>query len=218
VRIDVTVFTRFWLVFLQGAGVTLYVSAVAAAIGVGLGLFVALGRLSQFVLLRGVARGYVEIIRGTPLLVQLYMVYFALPDLGIRLGAVTSGVIALSLYMGAYSGEIIRAGIQSIHRGHVEAARSVGMSYLQTLRRIVLPLMVSLVLPPLTNEFTSLVKWSAVLSVVTVPELTYSSEEVIAITFSPVEALVMVTLLYWGLNDLFVHVARVFEKRAALYL
>jgi ABC-type amino acid transport system permease subunit len=92
------------------------------------------------------------------------------------------------------------------------------MSYLQTLRRIVLPLMVSLVSPPLTNEFTGLVKWSAVLSVVTVPELTYTSQEVIAITFSPVEALVMVTLVYWGLNDLFVHVARVFEKRAALYL
>jgi polar amino acid transport system permease protein len=155
--------------------------------------------------------------RGTPLLIQVFIVYYALPDLGIRLSAIVSGVIAMSFYMAAYVAEILRAGILSIHRGQVEAARSLGMSYGQTLRRIVLPLMVSLVLPPLTNEFTTLIKWSAVLSVVTVPELTYSAQDVIGITFSPVEGFVIVTLLYWGLNDLFVHVARVFEKRAARY-
>jgi His/Glu/Gln/Arg/opine family amino acid ABC transporter permease subunit len=156
-------------------------------------------------------------LRGTPLLIQVFVVYYALPDLGIRLSAIASGVIAMSLYMGAYAAEILRAGILSIHRGHVEAARSLGMTYAQTLRRIVLPLMAALVLPPLTNEFTTLVKWSAVLSVVTVPELTYSAQEVIGITFSPVEGFVVVTLLYWGFNDLFVHIARVFEKRAARY-
>lgn len=214
---DVSIVTRFWPIFLRGFGYTLYVSTIATVIGLCLGLFVALGRLSHVTLLRWVTRGYIELIRGTPLLIQVFIVYYALPDLGIRLSAIASGVIAMSLYMGAYVAEILRAGILSIHRGHVEAARSLGMSYAQTLRRIVLPLMASLVLPPLTNEFTTLIKWSAVLSVVTVPELTYSAQDVIGITFSPVEGFVVATLLYWGLNDLFVHVARIFEKRAARY-
>ena len=214
---DLSIITRFWPIFLRGFGYTLYVSVLATGIGLCLGLLVALGRISHLRLLRWVTGGYVEVMRGTPLLIQVFIVYYALPDLGIRFSAITSGVIAMSLYMGAYVAEILRAGILSIHRGHVEAARSLGMSYAQTLRRIVLPLMVSLVLPPLTNEFTTLIKWSAVLSVVTVPELTYSAQDVIGITFSPVEGFVVVTLLYWGLNDLFVHVARVFEKRAARY-
>jgi His/Glu/Gln/Arg/opine family amino acid ABC transporter permease subunit len=214
---DLSIITRFWPIFLRGFGYTLYVSVLATGIGLCLGLLVALGRISHLRLLRWVTRGYVEVMRGTPLLIQVFIVYYALPDLGIRLSAITSGVIAMSLYMGAYVAEILRAGILSIHRGQVEAARSLGMSYAQTLRRIVLPLMVSLVLPPLTNEFTTLIKWSAVLSVVTVPELTYSAQDVIGITFSPVEGFVVVTLLYWGLNDLFVHVARMFEKRAARY-
>ena len=214
---DLSIITRFWPIFLRGFGYTLYVSVLATGIGLCLGLLVALGRISHLRLLRWVTGGYVEVMRGTPLLIQVFIVYYALPDLGIRLSAIASGVIAMSLYMGAYVAEILRAGILSIHRGQVEAARSLGMSYAQTLRRIVLPLMVSLVLPPLTNEFTTLIKWSAVLSVVTVPELTYSAQDVIGITFSPVEGFVVVTLLYWGLNDLFVHVARVFEKRAARY-
>jgi polar amino acid transport system permease protein len=214
---DITVLADFWPVLLRGAGITLYVSAVGTVVGLGLGLIVALGRLSRSRTLRAVTRVYVEVIRGTPLLVQVYVVYFALPGLGIRFSAITAGILALSLYMGAYAAEIVRAGIVSIHRGHVEAARSLGMSYAQTLRRVILPLMVTLVLPPLTNEFTNLIKWSAVLSIVTVPELTYSAQEVIGVTFSPVEPFLLVTLLYWGINDLFVHVASVLERRAARY-
>jgi His/Glu/Gln/Arg/opine family amino acid ABC transporter permease subunit len=214
---DPSIITGYWPIFLRGFGYTLYVSVLATGIGLCLGLLVALGRISHRRVFRWATAGYVEVMRGTPLLIQVFIVYYALPDLGIRLSAIVSGVIAMSLYMAAYVAEILRAGILSIHRGQVEAARSLGMSYGQTLRRIVLPLMVSLVLPPLTNEFTTLIKWSAVLSVVTVPELTYSAQDVIGITFSPVEGFVIVTLLYWGLNDLFVHVARVFEKRAARY-
>ncbi len=214
---DVSVVSDYWTLFLRGAGYTLYVSLVATAGGLGLGLLVALGRLSHIRLVRGLTRGYVEVIRGTPLLVQVYIVHYGLPDVGIRLAAMTSGIVAMTLYMGAYAGEILRAGILSMHRGHVEAARSVGMSYAQTLRRIILPLMVSLVLPSLTNEFTNLIKGSAVMSIITLPELTYSTQRVIADTFSPLEAFVTAGLLYWGLNDVFVHVARIFERRAARY-
>lgn len=214
---DFAVIAEFWPVLVRGAGVTLYVSFVGTVAGLGLGLIVALGRLSRWRALRGLTRVYVEVIRGTPLLVQVYVVYFALPDLGVRLSAIGSGILALSLYMGAYAAEIARAGILSIHRGQIEAARSLGMTAGQTLRRVILPLMVSLVLPPLTNEFTNLIKWSAVLSIVTVPELTYSAQQVIGITFSPVEPFLLITLLYWGINDLFVHVASVLEKRAARY-
>lgn len=214
---DVQVVAEYWPIFLRGTVLTLYVSTIATVLGLGLGLIVALMRVSRVWVGRGLARAYVELIRGTPLLVQLYIVYFGLPEFGIRLGAITSGVIAMSLYMGAYAGEIIRAGILSIQRGHVEAARSLGMTHIQAVRRIVLPLMASLVLPALANEFTSLIKWSAVLSIVTVPELTYSAQQVIAATFSPVEAFVTITVLYWGINDLFVHVARRLEKRAVVY-
>lgn len=214
---DFALIAEFWPILLEGAGVTLYVSIVGTAAGLGIGLVVALGRLSHWRILRGLTRAYVEVIRGTPLLVQVYVVYFGLPDFGVRLSAIESGMLALSLYMGAYAAEIARAGILSIHRGQVEAARSLGMTAGQTLRRVVLPLMASLVLPPLTNEFTNLIKWSAVLSIVTVPELTYSAQQVIGITFSPVEPFVLITLLYWAMNDLFVHAASLLEKRAARY-
>src|SRR5512145_525765 len=100
---DFDVIAEFWPILVRGAGITLYVSSVGTVAGLGLGLIVALGRLSKSRLLRGLTRVYVEVIRGTPLLVQVYVVYFALPDFGVRLSAIGSGVIALSLYMGAYA-------------------------------------------------------------------------------------------------------------------
>jgi polar amino acid transport system permease protein len=161
---------------------------------------------------------YVEVIRGTPLLVQLFFLYAALPLYGIRLSAVASGIVALSLYTGAFAAEILRAGITAVHRGHVEAARSLGMSYGQAMRRIVLPLMAVQVLPPLTSEFTGVIKWSSLLSVVTVPELTYAAYRAIGETYSAVEPLLVAGLLYWGLNDLVVAVGRGLERRLTRHL
>ena len=217
-QFDWSIVARYGVSFVHGAVMTLVVSVAATLIGLVIGMLIALARLSPWAPLRGAARGYVEVIRGTPLLVQLFFLYAALPLYGIRLSAVASGLVALSLYTGAFAAEIFRAGITSVHRGHVEAARSLGMSYAQATRRIVAPLMAVQVLPPLTSEFTGVIKWSSPLSVVTVPELTYAAYRAIGETYSAVEPLLVAGLLYWGLNDLVVAVGRGLERRLTRHL
>jgi len=217
-QFDWSIVARYGGSFLEGAVATLAVSVAATLIGLVIGMLTALARLSPWAPLRGAGRVYVEVIRGTPLLVQLFFLYAALPLYGIRLSAVASGIVALSLYTGAFAAEIFRAGITSVHRGHVEAARSLGMSYGQAMRRIVMPLMAVQVLPPLTSEFTGVIKWSSLLSVVTVPELTYAAYRAIGETYSAVEPLVVAGLLYWGLNDLVVAVGRGLERRLTRHL
>ena len=217
-QFDWSIVARYGGSFVEGAGTTLAVSVAAMLIGLVVGMLTALARLSPWAPLRGAARAYVEVIRGTPLLVQLFVLYAALPLYGIRLSAMASGIVALSLYTGAYAAEIFRAGITAVHRGHVEAARSLGMSYGQAMRRIVAPLMAVQVLPPLTSEFTGVIKWSSLLSVVTVPELTYAAYRAIGETYSAVEPLLVAGLLYWGLNDLVVAAGRGLERRLTRHL
>jgi His/Glu/Gln/Arg/opine family amino acid ABC transporter permease subunit len=217
-QFDWSIVARYGGSFVEGAGTTLAVSVAAMLIGLVVGMLTALARLSPWAPLRGVARAYVEVIRGTPLLVQLFFLYAALPLYGIRLSAMASGIVALSLYTGAFAAEILRAGITAVHRGHVEAARSLGMSYGQAMRRIVAPLMAVQVLPPLTSEFTGVIKWSSLLSVVTVPELTYAAYRAIGETYSAVEPLLVAGLLYWSLNDLVVAAGRGLERRLTRHL
>jgi His/Glu/Gln/Arg/opine family amino acid ABC transporter permease subunit len=217
-QFDWSIVARYGGSFVEGAGTTLAVSVAAMLIGLVVGMLTALARLSPWAPLRGAARAYVEVIRGTPLLVQLFFLYAALPLYGIRLSAMASGIVALSLYTGAFAAEILRAGITAVHRGHVEAARSLGMSYGQAMRRIVAPLMAVQVLPPLTSEFTGVIKWSSLLSVVTVPELTYAAYRAIGETYSAVEPLLVAGLLYWGLNDLVVAAGRGLERRLTRHI
>jgi His/Glu/Gln/Arg/opine family amino acid ABC transporter permease subunit len=215
---DWEVVARVWPAFLWGAVVTLGVSVAATLVGLALGLATALARLSPWPPLRTGAWAYVEVVRGTPLLVQLFFVYAVLPLWGVRLSAVGAGIVSLSLYTGAFAAEIFRAGLLAIHRGHVEAARSLGMSYGQTLRRIVAPITATQVLPPLTSEFTGVIKWSSLLSLVTVPELTYAAQRTIGETYSVIEPLVLSGLLYWALNDVMVLVGRRLERRFTRHL
>jgi His/Glu/Gln/Arg/opine family amino acid ABC transporter permease subunit len=215
---DWEVVARVWPDFLRGAALTLAVSVAATLIGLALGLATALARLSPWAPLRGSAWAYVEVVRGTPLLVQIFFVYAVLPLWGVRLSAVASGIASLSLYTGAFAAEIFRAGLLAIHRGHVEAARSLGMSYGQTLRRIVGPITATMVLPPLTSEFTGVIKWSSLLSLITVPELTYAAQRTIGETYSVIEPLVLSGLAYWALNDVMVLVGRRLERRFTRHL
>ena len=205
-------------VFLRALWTTVYIAVSAQFIGVVLGLVAALMRMSRFPPLRWLSGVYVLVFRGTPLLVQIFFVYSVLPLYGVRLSAVAAGVLALSLYTGAFAAEIFRAGITAVHRGQVEAARSLGMTYTQTLRRIVLPIMAAMVLPPITSEFTGVIKWSSLLSVITVPELTFAAQRVIGETYSAIEPLLMAGLLYWALNDLMVYAGRRLERRMTRYL
>ncbi len=215
---DWSLVARHWPDFVRGAGTTLAIAVTATLLGLALGMLAALARLSPWRALAGAARVYVEVVRGTPLLVQVFFVYSVLPLYGVRLSAVAAGVLSLSLYTGAFAAEIFRAGITAVHRGQVEAARSLGMSYGQTLRRIVVPIMAAMVVPPITSEFTGVIKWSSILSVITVPELTFAAQRVIGESYSVVEPLLMAGLLYWALNDLMVYAGRRLERRMTRYL
>ncbi|AXT86565.1 ABC transporter substrate-binding protein [Aeromicrobium sp. A1-2] len=150
---------------------TIPITIVSFAIGLVLAVAAALARISASRVLSGIARGYISIIRGTPLLVQLFIVFYGLPELGIKLGPWVSAILALSLNVGGYAAEIVRASILSVPRGQFEAASTIGMGYWQTLRRIVLPQAARIAVPPLSNTAISLLKDTSLLSVVLITEL-----------------------------------------------
>jgi His/Glu/Gln/Arg/opine family amino acid ABC transporter permease subunit len=182
--------------FLRGARLTLELTVLALLIGIPLGLLVALARISPAAPLVWIAKIYVEALRGTPLLIQIYVIYFVLPTLHIDLNPFTSGVIALSLNAGAYISEIFRAGIESIDSGQMEAARSLGMPYGMAMRWVILPQTIRRVLPPLTNEAVALLKDSSLVSVVSLSELMRVGTELATSKGAPTTIYLGVALLY----------------------
>jgi His/Glu/Gln/Arg/opine family amino acid ABC transporter permease subunit len=180
----------------KGAVYTVQVSVLAIVFGLVLGWAFGLIAVSGVRWLRAIAWAYVQFIRGTPLLVQIFLIYFGLPVFGVNIPAYWSGVIALGLNSGGFQAEIVRAGIESIDRGQTEAARSIGMSSLQTLLFILVPQTVRRVIPPLTNELITLTKSSSLLSAIAVLELTHAGQAVIARTFAPFEIYAAVAVLY----------------------
>ncbi len=180
---------------LKGLWVTLYVSAMSLVLCFIFGLVSALFRLSQSFVARLVARAYLELIRNTPLLVQLFFIYFVLGPV-LNLERLTSAVLALSLFEGAYASEIFRAGIIAIHRGQWEAAYSLGLSSYQTYRRIILPQAIRYILPPLTSQAISLIKDSALVSTIAVYDLTMEGQVIISETFLTFEVWFTVAAIY----------------------
>ena len=181
---------------LKGAVYTVQVSVLAIVFGLVLGWALGLIAVSGVRWLRALAWAYVQFIRGTPLLVQIFLIYFGLPALGINVPAFWSGVIALGLNSGGFQAEIVRAGIESIDRGQTEAARSIGMSAFQTLLLILVPQTIRRVIPPLTNELITLTKSSSLLSAIAVLELTHAGQAIIARTFAPFEIYAAVAVIY----------------------
>jgi polar amino acid transport system substrate-binding protein len=165
-------FSIYWPILLKGAGMTVAISTVAMALAIVLGLSLCLLRLCGGNVFKSLAVAYVEIIRGTPLLLQLYIIYYGLPNIGINLNAFTAAVLALGMHGAAYEAEIYRAGIASIPKGQTEAALSLGMTQALIYRRILIPQAVRLVLPPVTNDFIALFKDSSLVSVIALVELT----------------------------------------------
>ncbi len=182
---------------LVGAGVTIKITAMSVALGVLIGLFVGIARISTFKPIRFLAAVYVDFIRGTPLLVQIFLVYFALPALtGQRIDPYVAAIGACSVNSGAYVAEIFRAGIQSINAGQMEAARSLGMTWTQAMRYIIVPQAFKRVIPPLGNEFIALLKDSSLVSVIGFEELTRRGQLIIAKTYSSLEIWLSVALIY----------------------
>ncbi len=203
----------FWdiLVFVRdGIGVTALITISSFALTLLLGLIGGLGRLARNPFLHGIATLYVETVRGVPLLVQLIWWYFAFPVVIQQIGEwlnisvianyhanpIFTAILAITVCYGAYMSEIYRAGIQSIPKGQIEAARSLGMSHFQSMRHVIIPQAVRVVLPPVGNEFIALLKDSCLVSVVAVADLTRRGREFMAVHFNPIEVWTLVALLY----------------------
>ena len=203
---------------LEGAGTTLKLFFITLLLSIPLGLALALARLSRWSVVRQTVSGYIWLMRGTPLMLQLLFIYFALPFvpvIGIKLPDFPSAVVAFALNFAAYFAEIFRAGIQSVDKGQYEAAKSLGMSYGQTMRRIVLPQMVRHILPPMSNETITLVKDTALIYVLALNDLLRAARNIVQREFTVTPFLVaaafyliMTLVLTWVFQRMERHYAR----------
>ncbi|TDE86242.1 amino acid ABC transporter permease [Deinococcus sp. S9] len=200
---------------LAAAPITLGYALAAMLLGLPLALLVALARLGRVAPLRWISGVYVSFMRGTPLLVQIFMIYYGLPSFGITVSPLVGGVAALTLNSAAYLSETIRAAILSVPRGQWEAAYSLGLTPRQTLRLIVLPQAARVALPSLGNTLIGLVKDTSLVSVITVVELLRSAQLVIARTFEPFGPYLAAALIYWAISSLLELVQRRLEARLA---
>ncbi|MBM7061109.1 amino acid ABC transporter permease [Pseudomonas sp. UL073] len=208
--------TRHWAAgpLLWGLWTTLWISVVSGAFGLLIGLATGLCRLSKNPTLRDLSTVYVELVRGTPLLVQIFIFYFFIGTV-LNLSREFAGVAALALFTGAYVAEIVRAGVQSIAKGQDEAARSLGLTAPQTMRHVILPQAFKRVLPPLAGQFISLVKDTSLVSVIAITELTKSGREAITTSFSTFEIWFCVAALYLLINLPLSQIANRLERRLA---
>ncbi len=207
---------------LQGAWVTITVSLMAYALALIIGLLFGLGRMSRFWPIKAIATVYVQFIRGTPLLLQLFFIYYVLPYGGIVLSPFASGVSGLTINYSAYMAEVFRSGVQAIPRGQWEAGRSLGMSRRLLMRRIILPQAIRIVIPAIGNFFVSIFKDSALVSVITMRDLLFSGELLASATFKHFEIFTLVALIYflisyptWKLVDVVEARLDIYRKRPA---
>ena len=215
------IFANYYQYFLRGTRTTIVVSLVTVFFGTVVGCLIALLRLSKFKPLSGFAKLYVTVLRGTPLLVQLYIVYYQLnfipyPDgtfLGVELARVIPCIIALSLNSGAYVAEIIRAGIQAVDFGQTEAALSCGMTFGQSMRYIILPQAVKNILPAIGNEFVTMVKETSIIQYLGISDLMYNNGIVVTSTYNPLPCYYISALIYLTLNIVLGKGLNIFETR-----
>jgi cystine transport system permease protein len=200
-------------VMLTGAGYTLMFALASMVGGMALGFPVAVMRMSPWRALRWPAALYVSVMRGTPLLVQIFVIYYGLPTVGIEFTPVTAGVLALSLNAGAYLSESLRGAIDSISVGQWRASFSLGLGYWQTLGYIVLPQALRVAVPSMSNTLISLIKDTSLVSVITMTELMLTTKEVVAATFRPLPLYIAAAAIYWCMSLAFESVQRRAERR-----
>ncbi|KGE71934.1 amino acid ABC transporter permease [Spirochaeta lutea] len=196
----------------DGVLVTFEVTVISILLSLVVGLFVGLGRISRNILINRIATVYVEIIRGIPLLVQLFYIYFALGGI-LRLSPFISAITAMTICYGAYMAEIFRAGLQSIPRGQFEAALALGLSRGQAIRKIILPQTIKIILPPVGNEFIAMLKDSSLVSILAVSDLLRRAREYSSTTFEYFEAFTVVALVYLLLTLFFSKLVGILEER-----
>ncbi|QMV42425.1 amino acid ABC transporter permease [Cohnella cholangitidis] len=203
----------FWPLLKAGVLYTIPLTLITFALGLTLAIITALVRLSSLKILKWVADFYVWVIRGTPLLVQLFIIFYGLPSVGITLNVYTSAVIGLSLSVGAYCSEIVRAAILSVQKGQWEAAYSLGMSRTQALRRVILPQAARVSVPPLGNAFISLVKDTSLVAIITYVEMFRKAQQVAAATYEPMVVYCEVAVIYLAFSTVLSVLQNYVEKR-----
>lgn len=213
---------KYFGMFLQGASITIQVSLVSLIIGFIVGLFICLMKMSKIKILKWLSTAYVELLRGTPLFVQVYIVYFGLaqfgidfPDIGPIPGKFLAGTFALSINSSAYVAEIFRSGIQAVDKGQMEASRSLGLDYASTMRYVIVPQAVKNILPALANEFITLVKESAILSVIGVQDLMFKSIAVKNQTYIAFEPFIVAAAMYFVMTFTLSKLVGLLEKKLA---
>jgi polar amino acid transport system permease protein len=203
-----------WREIAHGTLVTIEVTVGAIALGCVIGLLIGLGRLDpRRRIVYGLCTAYVGFIRGTPLLVQLFIWFFGLPHFGINLPALFCGVVGMGIYSGAYVSEIVRGAIQSIDRGQMEAARSLGMPRAMAMRQIIIPQAVVRMIPPLGNEFIALIKNSSLVSLLTIADLMHEGQKIISTSYRSLEVYLAIALVYFVLTNLTGLALRTVEHR-----
>ncbi|EPO6703626.1 TPA: amino acid ABC transporter permease [Pseudomonas aeruginosa] len=202
-----------WPFLLQGAMYTVPFAAVSMVLGLILGFSVAVVRVTKVPVVSQIAAVYVSAFRGTPLLVQIFVLYYGLPSVGIEFTPVTAGILALTLNVAAYLSESMRGAILGIDKGQWEAGLSVGLTWGQTLWNIITPQALRLAVPSLSNSLISLIKDTSLISVITVTELMLATKEVIAETFQPLPLYLAAAGIYWLLSALFERVQKALENR-----
>jgi polar amino acid transport system permease protein len=202
-------------ILMIGFMLTLKISIVSIFFGIIIGTIVGICRLSHEPVTRRLAHAYVELIRNTPLLVQIYIIYFFVGSM-LRLSAFAAGTAALSIFAGAYVAEIVRAGIQSIHKGQMEASRSLGMTYAQAMRQVILPQAFKRIIPPLAGQFISLIKDSSLVSVIALADLMFQGQQAVARTYHAFEIYFTVAFLYLVMTFTLSMATQYIERRLAI--
>jgi polar amino acid transport system permease protein len=214
-NLDVSWIAEWGPFIVGGVWTTILVCVISMVLATALALIGSIGRLSTNPIASGVAGLYVSLVRGTPLLVQIYFVYLALPQLGIRLDALLAGILALGFNYGAYMTEIFRAGIQAVPRPQREAAESLGMPERLVMRRIVLPQAIRIVIPAIGNDFVAMIKDSALVSTISVTELLWRAQAVGTRNFRTLQAILIAAAVYWILTIIFSFFQERLERRMA---
>ncbi len=213
-ELDFSVLSKYTNYFIEGTKFTIIIALITVLIGTIIGMFLSIMKLSKYKILRIISSIYIECFRGTPILVQLYLVYFAVPvTVGIKFNPMMAGIITLSLNSGAYVAEIIRAGILAVDKGQKEAARSLGMSESKAMYLVVLPQAIKNILPALANEFITIIKESSIASIIGVNEIMYNTDTIRGNTFKAFEPLIVAAAIYFVLTFSLSKLVSYFERR-----
>ena len=212
-ELDFSVLLPYLHMFWKGVVVTIQASALGVLFGSALGIFIGAFRVMPFKPLRWLMATYIYVLRGTPLMIQLFLIYFGLPALGINLEAFTAGIIGIGINSSGYVGEIVRGGIEGVAQGQWEASKMLGLSYWQTMKIIILPQAIRHMLPAIGNEFVTLIKESSLLSVLAISDLTMVGQQVRSVTYASFETFIFVALIYLFLTSVTSGALQLLESR-----